>query len=170
MRADEIRGGRRSVVTAALALAIAVAAGACSQKKPDDKPADKADGVEVSYTGYVSKTYPGDLVGCGSATKSALQKLNVSVANESGGVFKETLSGSSSDGTSITVKIAELSKTATRISVKVGYFLGDEDAGRRILSEIDAELGPRRASSGGTFGGFSTFSDLLKPTPAGPAR
>ena len=169
MHADETRGWRSLGAAVGLLVIVAALVSGCSQKKPDDKAPDKGDGFETSYTGYVSKTYPSDLVSCVNAAKSALQKLNVSVANESGGVFKKTLSGSSSDGTSITLEVAELSKTATRVSVKVGYFVGDEDAGRRIHSEIEAELGPRRAPSG-TFGGFSSFGDLLRPTPAPAAR
>ena len=170
MECDETRGRQALVAVGSLALVLALAVGACSQKKADDKPPDKADGMESSYTGYVSKTYPGDLVTCVSAAKSALQRLNINVGDESGAIFKKTVSGSSSDGTSVTVKVAELSKTATRIAVKVGYFFGDEDAARRIHSEIEAELGPRRPPAG-TFGGFSTFGDLLKATPpAAPGR
>ena|SRR5690242_11352485 len=170
MRAEsphEVRLGlgdapRRALV---IALALGMLALACSQKKPDDKPTDKADGMETSYTGYVSKTCAGDLVACVTATKAALQRLNITLGEESGAIFKKTISGASSDGTSVTIKAAELSKTATRVSVKVGSLFGDEDAARRILSEIDAGLAPPRAA-GGTFGGFATFGDLLKPTPA----
>src|SRR2546421_12127048 len=124
MRFDETRGRRALLVVGRLALVLAVVAGACGQKKPEDRPTDKAEGIETSYTGYVSKTYPGDLAACVNATKTALQKLNISVGGESGAIFKQTLSGQSSDGTSVTVKVAELSKTATRIRVKVGYFFG----------------------------------------------
>ena len=61
-------------MVARLALVLAVVAGACGQKKPDDKPTDKAEGIETSYTGYVSKTYPGDLAACVNATKTALHR------------------------------------------------------------------------------------------------
>jgi len=145
--------------------ALALAISGCGGKKEEGKAPEKAsEGVEASFTGSVSKVYSGDLGRCVAAAKAALQKLAIKVTEESGAIFKKTLDGEGPDGTVVSVKVTEVGKTTTRITVKVGRLFGDEDAGRRIHSEIESELAGR--GPGKSWTGFSSFGDMLRATPA----
>lgn len=99
------------------------------------------EGIQTSWFGYLSKTYDGDLEQAVAATKAAAQKLGLEVAEESGSIFEKTLDLESRDGTSAVVGVTEVTRTSTRISVKVGYLLGNADAARRIHSEIEGQFG-----------------------------
>lgn len=114
-------------------------------KPSEQQPAPAGAEFESSLTG-LSRTYEGDHDLSVEATKAALKRLGLNVTDESGGVFKKTLDAESQDGTSVVVQLAGLSKGSTRISVKVGYLLGDRDAAQRIHSEVEAELEARRGA------------------------
>jgi hypothetical protein len=62
-------------------------------------------------------------------------------------VFEKSLDAEAQDGTSLVATIKEISKDQARVSVKVGYFLGDRDAARRILSEVDARFAAGKADA-----------------------
>jgi uncharacterized protein DUF3568 len=135
-------------------MAVLAACGGGGGKEPAkdaDKPAADAkaagDGYQTSYTGYVSKSFPGGLADTVEAVKSALRGLELEATGESGGVFEKSLDAEAQDGTSLVVTIKEISKDQARVSVKVGYFLGDRDAARRILSEVDARFTAGKAEA-----------------------
>jgi hypothetical protein len=109
---------------------------AATGQVPGGKPA-----YEVSYTGYTSRVYEHPQEACVSATKVALQHLSLRVDEESPGLFKKSFVASGADGTTVAVQVVELGRTASRVSIKVGYLLGDRDAAQRIHSEIENELG-----------------------------
>ena len=111
---------------------------------PDAKP---PDGYQTSWSGYVSKTFPGALDDNVEAVKSALRALNLEITGESGGVFEKSLDAEAQDGTSLVASIKEVSKDQTRVSVKVGYLLGDSDAARRILSEVEGRVAAAKADA-----------------------
>ena len=124
---------------------------------PAEKPAeskDKAapDGFETSWFGYLSKTYESGLAASVDVTKVALKRLATEIVEEDSGFLKTTLDGEARDGTSLVVVLQELAPTSTRVSVKVGYLLGDRDAAQRIHSEIQGELDARRSKSPWTGG------------------
>jgi Protein of unknown function (DUF3568) len=127
-----------------LSLAVVLAV-SCGSGKPPEQPEKAADGFETSWTGHVRRTYTCDEDNCLGAVQAALRKLRLSVVDESGGMFRKSLEVESEDGTSAIVQVAPVTKTTTRVSIKVGYFLGDGDAARRIHSEIEAELAARRS-------------------------
>jgi len=166
-----------------LLLAIAGACGGSKEAPKDDKaaapPAAPTAGYETSWLGYVSKTFPGPLADNVEAVKSALRALDLEVTEESGGLFEKSLEAEGRDGTSLIVRVKEISKDQTRVSVKVGYFLGDGDAARRILSEVDgrvaagkaeAEERRRRWRPPGTAVGMTTTTTTPSTTVPGPKR
>ena len=131
----------------------------CGGKPPEEEPAEKADDVETSLGGSVSKTYKCDLAQCVGAATSALQTLNIRVLNESGAIFKKSLDAESQDGISIGVQVTEMTKETTRISIKVGRLFGDEYAARRIHNEIESELATHGVSKQ-KWQGFSGFGKI----------
>src|SRR5207249_6516937 len=141
-----VRTGVRKVF--ALRVLLLVVAVACSkpaeQPPPAAQPAPGKPAYETSYTGYVSKVYECDHQSCVNATKAALQRLGLRVDEETGGLFKRAFVVEGADGTSVALQVVELGKTTSRISIKVGYFLGDRDAAQRIHNEIDGEVAVRR--------------------------
>jgi hypothetical protein len=143
---------RRNRASAILLVAVLVACGGGKEpSKEAEKPAADAkpagDGYQTSYTGYVSKSFPGGLSDTVEAVRSALRGLELEVTGESGGVFEKSLDAEAQDGTSLVATIKEISKDQARVSVKVGYFLGDRDAARRILSEVDARFAAGKADA-----------------------
>jgi len=134
---------------------VAVIATACGGGKEPSKEGDKGGappaaptgGYETSWLGYVSRTFPGTLDDDVEAVKSALRALNLEISNESGGLFEKRLEAEGSDGTSLVVSVKEIGKDQTRVSVKVGYLLGDGDAARRILSEVEGRIGAAKAEA-----------------------
>jgi Protein of unknown function (DUF3568) len=150
--------GRASVVAvsrsrwAGLLLAAALTACGGDKEKPKEgeQPAAAAkpvDGYQTSWTGYVSKTFPGALADNAEAVKSALRSLDLEITGESGGVFEKSLEAEAQDGTSLVASVKEVSKDQTRVSVKVGYLLGDKDAARRILSEVEGRIAAGKAEA-----------------------
>lgn len=139
---------------------------ACGDKLPEDEPVEKAEGIETSFTGSVYKTYDGNLQRSISAVKSAFQKLSLRMVDESGAIFKKSLEAESADGTNVSVSVTEVTKNSTRIGIKVGRLFGDEDAARRIHSEVEAELASGR-QPGKAWGGFSSFGRKSGPSKAG---
>jgi hypothetical protein len=140
-------GGRGLALAAVLGLLVVACGGGGGGGAPaqsDKAPEAKTDGFETSWSGYLSKTYPGDLGPCVDAAKASLKKLGLEVTDEGGGIFEKTLEGEAGDGTSLDVRVKEVSRGTTRVSIKVGYLLGDKDAARRIHSEIEGELAARR--------------------------
>ena len=116
------------------------------KEEAKEAPAPVApDAVVVSWLGWVSRTYPGELSLCSEVAKSALKRLGIQITDEQGGMFERNAEAEARDGTTLVVQMKELSKDSVRISIKVGYLLGDRDASVRILSEIDDELKNRRA-------------------------
>jgi len=85
---------------------------------------------EESFLGYLSKTYEGSHDRCAAATRSALEKLELKVVNESGDMFGRTFEAEGGD-VAIVVELAPVSKTSTQVSVKVGYLFGDKTAAQR---------------------------------------
>jgi len=141
-------GGAARLAARLVLGALVVLAGleACGGKSGDQAPPGQAaqgTGLEVSLTGYVSKTYDGDQDLCITATRSALQRLGLKVDEESGGMFRKSFEASGQDGTSVALEVTELTKSTTRIGIKVGYLFGDRDAAQRIHSEIEGELSAR---------------------------
>jgi hypothetical protein len=134
---------------------LVAAAMACGGSKEPSKESDKggapppapSGGYETSWTGYVSKTFPGTLDDDVEGVKSALRALGLEITGESGGLFEKNLSAVGGDGTSLVVTVKEISKDQTRVSVKVGYMLGDGDAARRILSEVEGRIGAAKAEA-----------------------
>ena len=177
-------GGRRLALAAGLGLLVVACGGGSGGGAPaqgEKAPPAKADGFETSWSGYLSKTYPGDLGPCVDAAKAALKKLGLEVTGEGGGIFEKTLEGEAGDGTSLDVRVKEVTRGTTRVSIKVGYLLGDKDAARRIHSEIEGELVARRDEaterqrrwrsgstmpSMGTPGGTGTPGTTVPPAPA----
>ncbi len=130
--------------------AVLVACGGKDAPKDAEKPAAAAkppDGYQTSWTGYVSKTFPGGLTDTVEAVKSALRGLDLEITGESGGVFEKSLDAEAQDGTSLVASVKEVSKEQSRVAVKVGYLLGDGDAARRILSEVDARIVAAKADA-----------------------
>ena len=118
------------------------------QKPEGDKPPDaKSPVFETSWLGNLSKTYDGELSQCTEATRAALRNLDLEVTKDEPGMFEKTLEAESKDGTSLVVTLKEVTKDTTRISIKVGYLLGDKDAARRIHSEIEDQVSSRRAEA-----------------------
>ena len=135
----------RSLAAALLAVLVGCGGGG-GGGKAEEAPAaaPKGDGFETSWLGYLSKTYDGELGQCADATRAALKKLDLEVVQDGGGIFQKTLDAEAKDGTSLVVDLKEVTKATTRVSVKVGYLLGDKEAARRIHSEIEGELSGRR--------------------------
>ena len=136
------------------ALLLVAVLAACGGGKEAPKEGEKAaadakaaDGYETSWTGYVSRTFPGGLGDTVEAVKSALRGLDLEITGESGGVFEKSVDAEAQDGTSLVASVKEVSKDQTRVSVKVGYLLGDGDAARRILSEIEARVASGKAEA-----------------------
>jgi hypothetical protein len=158
-RRDERGKGRPSVATASsrrrrwsgllLVAVLAACGGGKEAPKDAEKPADAkpADGYRTSWTGYVSKTFPGGLADNIEAVKSAMRALDLEITGESGGVFEKSLAAEAQDGTSLVASVKEVSKDQTRVSVKVGYLLGDGDAARRILSEVEGRVAAAKAEA-----------------------
>lgn len=133
-----------------LVAVLAACGGGKEAPKEGEKPAadaKAADGYETSWTGYVSRTFPGGLADTVEAVKSALRGLDLEITGESGGVFEKSVDAEAQDGTSLVASVKEVSKDQTRVSVKVGYLLGDGDAARRILSEIEARVASGKAEA-----------------------
>jgi hypothetical protein len=123
--------------------ALAACGGGKEKPKEGEQPAaaaKPADGYTTSWTGYVSRTFPGGLADNVEAVKSAMRALDLDITGEGGGVFEKSLDAEAHDGTSLVASVKEVSRDQTRVSVKVGYFLGDRDAARRILSEVESRL------------------------------
>ena len=154
---------RRSLRALSLAAVLAVS---CGGGKPAEQPEKTADGFETSWTGFVRRTYTADEDNCLGAVVAALRKLRLSVVDESGGMFRRSLDVESEDGTSAVVQVAAVTKTTTRVSIKVGYFLGDGDAARRIHSEIESELGARQTELKKKQSGW----DVPAPAREAPAK
>src|SRR4029453_8593895 len=145
---------RRNRASAILLVAVLVACGGGKEAaKEGEKPAADAkpagDGYQTSYTGYVSKSFPGGLSDTVEAVKSALRGLDLEITGESGGVFEKSLDAEAQDGTSLVATVKEISKDQARVSVKGGDLLGDRDAPprRRILSEVDARVAAGKAEA-----------------------
>ena len=172
-------GGRGLALVAALGLLVVACGGGGgggggggTPAQGDKAPEAKPDGFETSWSGYLSKTYPGDLGPCVDAAKASLKKLGLEVTDEGGGIFEKTLEGEAGDGTTLDVRVKEVSRGTTRVSIKVGYLLGDKDAARRIHSEIEGELAARRNETaerqrrwrpGGTTPGMGVPGTTLAP-------
>ncbi len=134
---------KRTRWVVALLVALAGCGGGREAKKeeaPAAAPTGPAAGVQTSWFGYVSKTYPGALDVNVEAVKSALRHLDLEITGESGGIFEKTLDAEAKDGTSLVASVKEVGKNETRVAVKVGYLLGDADAARRILSEVEEQV------------------------------
>jgi len=114
--------------------------------KPAETKAPSPDGLETSWAGHVSKSYEGGLSACTEIVKAALKKLAIEVTEEKTGIFETTLEAESRDGTSLIVILKEVSRTETRVSIKVGYLLGDRDAARRIHSEVQSEVAAKKSA------------------------
>ena len=146
----------------------------CGHSEPGKQPSAEGEGFETSWTGYLSKTYEGDYDLCVDATAAALRKLGLKPAGEAGGIFKTSFDVESEDGTSGVVQVTGLTKDSCRLTIKVGYFMGDQYAAQRIHSEIEGEIGARRAAakdmqrkwSGAASGGVTT----TVPPPGAAAR
>jgi hypothetical protein len=148
---DVIGRLRDGAVGALLLTLAACGGGGGSGQAPAGQPAAAAptpapaDPYQVSWTGYMSRTYDGELGECVDAAKAALAKLELQLtSDESGGIFRQKMEAQSQDGTALVVDVQEVTKTQTRVSVKVGYLLGDRDAERRVHSEIEGELAAKR--------------------------
>lgn len=143
---------KRSRWTGLLLVAALAACGGGKKEEPKEgeKPAaaaKPADGYQTSWSGYVSRTFPGVLGENVEAVKSALRALDLEITGESGGVFEKSLEAEAGDGTSLVASVKEVSKDQTRVSVKVGYLLGDKDAARRILSEVEERVAAAKADA-----------------------
>ncbi len=166
------------------ALLLVAALLACGGKKEEPKEAEKpaaatpADGYQTSWSGYVSRTFPGALGDNVEAVRSALRALDLEITGESGGVFEKSLEAEAGDGTSLVASVKEVSKDQTRVSVKVGYLLGDKDAARRILSEVEGRVAAAKADaeerrrrwrpSGSGVGMTGTTTTTLPGAPSRP--
>jgi hypothetical protein len=142
--------GARRLVAVGLLFALAGCGGGGGQQAaqpPANPPPAKEEGFEVSWLGLLSRTYDGDLALCADAVKASLRKLGLEVTSEKPGIFETTIEAESRDGTSLVVIAKEVTRGTTRVTIKVGYFLGDRDAARRIHSEIEGELQARRAEA-----------------------
>lgn len=133
---------------------LAIGLGACDKggAPPAEKPAESKapatpDGFEVSWFGHLSKVYQGGQLACVDVVKTALRRLGIEVTEEKGGLFETTLEAEGRDGTSLIVILKEFERGNTRITVKVGYLLGDRDAAQRIHSEIQSEFDARKAKA-----------------------
>jgi hypothetical protein len=131
----------------AVVLICVLSIAACKGATPPTEAPAPLEGYDVSLTGYVSKTYDADLDAGVASVKAALATLQFHVLQESGALFEKTFEIESEDGTSVVVKVAAVTKSTTRISVKVGYLFGNQDAARRIHSEIEAEIAGHRQES-----------------------
>jgi hypothetical protein len=132
---------------AVLALAAVLGCGEKAAAPPAEEAARAGKPFERSLLGYVARVYPGNHEQCVGATRTALRKLGLEVTDETGAIFEKRLQAESQDGTSIALQVTEVSKDSTRVSIKVGYLLGNPDAARRIHSEIEAELAGRAADA-----------------------
>lgn len=153
-----------------LAVVMASACDRGSTPPPADKPADakapaNANGFEVSWFGHLSKTYDGGLATGVDVAKAALRRLSIDVQEEKPGIFETTLEAESRDGTSLVVILKELERGKTRITIKVGYLLGDRDAAQRIHSEIQSEIDSRKTRPGLTSGSVTSPRPPGGPTP-----
>jgi hypothetical protein len=168
-----VRGQRVVGRSAALLLlTCVVTAPGCGKGAPDKPPPDKTKNVDASFTGTVYKVYDGNLAQCIAAVKAALQTLGLKVVDESGAIFKKSLDAESQDGTAVGIVLTEMTKTTTRVGIKVGRFKGDTDSARRIHSEIESELhagGKGGGGFGAGVGGFSGFGQPQQP-PKGAAE
>ena len=139
------------MVLVLFAVLVLVACGDRGSAPPGgDKPAEQKapvspDGFEQSWFGHLSKVYDGPLLSCVDVAKTALRRLGIEITEEKGGLFETTFEAEGRDGTSLIVILKELSPGTTRITVKVGYLLGDRDAAQRIHSEIQTEFAARKA-------------------------
>jgi hypothetical protein len=166
-----MRGATRRLALGAVFLQLA----ACGGGKPPDQPPQAAQAaratataLETSFSGYASRTYPGDHELCVAATRAALKKLGLRITGESGGMFKRSLEVESEDGTAVAVQITELTKTSTRISLKVGYLFGNRDAAERIHSEIEAEVTGRGEQAKDLQQRWKSLAFPGRPSPQGP--
>jgi hypothetical protein len=181
-RATVVVVSKRPRWTGLLLVAALAACGGGKKEEPKegDKPAaaKPADGYQTSWSGYVSRTFPGALGDTVEAVKSALRALDLEVTGESGGVFEKSLEAEAGDGTSLVASVKEVSKDQTRVSVKVGYLLGDQDAARRILSEVEGRVAGAKAEaeerrrrwrpSGSGVGMTGTTTTTQPAAPSGP--
>lgn len=155
---------------------LALGAGGCGDRggapPGGDKPAEPkapaaaADGFEISWFGHLSKTYDGGLTTTVDLVKAALRRVGIEVQEEKPGTFGMTLEAESRDGTSLVVILKEFERGKTRVTVKVGYLLGDQDAARRIHSEIQSELDLRKTRPGWPSGAAPRVPDP-SPRPLG---
>ena len=137
--------------------------------------ADAGEGFETGWLGHLSRTYPGGLTETTEGAKAALRRLQIDVVDESPGMFETKLEGESRDGTTLLIVVKEVTRDTARVTVKVGYLLGDRDAAQRIHSEIESELKARRdeeAARRQRWGGGHTSTTVPVPTttrpPGGP--
>jgi hypothetical protein len=140
--------GRRWATALLLSLLVACKGSGEGTAKPDATApqggAEAADGFETGWLGHMSKTYPGSLAETTEGAKAALRRLQIDVVEESPGMFETTLESESRDGTTLLIVVKEVTRQTSRVTVKVGYLLGDRDAAHRIHSEIESELKARR--------------------------
>jgi hypothetical protein len=150
----------RFIARVAFALALGmVGCGGSEEKPPPAEPAPGAapDGIETSWNGYLSKTYDGDLGFLVEAIRRALGELHIDIGKESEGFRSVSFEAESQDGTSLVVDASEVTKELTRVSVKVGYFLGQRDAARRVHSEIEDEIAGFKKSGKRPTHGWGSF-------------
>lgn len=112
--------------------------GTPSAPEPEVQEGGAAGGqLESSMSGWLSRTYRCEQQECIDATKVALANLQLIVHEESGAIFRRVFETTSEeDGTNAIIEVSDLTKETSRIGIKVGYLLGNEDASRRIHSEI----------------------------------
>lgn len=123
--------------------------------------------LETSILGFVSKAYVGTQDQCLSSTRAALTNLHLKINRESGAIFKREFEVEAEDGTTAVIDVSELTKASSRVTIKVGYLLGDEDAARRIHSEIEAEIASRRHEASEQSRKWKGVRDLeVQPTPS----
>ena len=75
------------------------------------------------------------------ATVTALEQLEITVTEKSKDVFAARVTGKTSDGQSITIRINPESDTSTALSIHTGV-LGKETRARTIYEKIREVLGP----------------------------
>ena len=153
---------KRLHLVARVAFLLALWLGGCGGSEEKAAPAEPApgattDGIETSWSGYLSKTYDGDLAFLVEAIRGALTGLHIDIGQESEGFRSVSFEGESQDGTSLIVDVSEVTKDLTRVSVKVGYFLGQRDAARRVHSEIEDEIAGFRKSGKRPTHGWGSF-------------
>lgn len=130
---------------AAIAMAASCGSGKGGGTESAPPPAAADDGVQVSWSGFVTKAYPGRLPTVLRAVRASLETLQIDVLEEEEGTFSRDLEAVTREGTSLAVSVAEVTKDETRVEIKVGYLLGNRDAARRIHSEIEGQLASMNA-------------------------